>query len=133
MTVRIVCDSSAVIAALLDSGDDGQWASATLGGADLHAPTLLPFECTNVIRRLELAGTITSDLAAQVHADLLDLAINYWPYDVLAQRIWGLRQNLSSYDAAYVALAEELDATVVTLNRRMQRAPGLRCAVETPT
>ena len=132
MTARTVCDSSAIIAALLESGDDGQWASAALAGAELHAPTLLPFECTNVIRRHELAGTIGRDQAVQAHADVLDLAVNYWPYDVLAQRIWDLRENLSSYEAAYIALAEELDATVVTLDRRMKRAPGLRCEVVCP-
>lgn len=131
MTTRIVCDASTVVAALLDSGDDGQWATAQIAGGDLYAPSLLPFECANVIRRQELAGTISSDQAAQTHADLLDLAINYWPYDALAQRIWELRANLSSYDAAYIALAEALDAAVVTLDRRMQRAPGLRCEVTT--
>jgi predicted nucleic acid-binding protein len=131
MTARIVCDSSAIIAALLDSGDDGQWATAKIAGADLYAPTLLPFECTNVIRRQELAGMISPDQAAQAHTDLLDLAINYWPYAVLAQRIWELRENLSSYGASYIALAEELDATAVTLDRRMQRAPGLRCEITT--
>jgi predicted nucleic acid-binding protein len=129
MTSRIVCDASTIVAALLDSGRDGQWASGHIAGAQLFAPTLLPFECTNVMRRLELDGTVSGDQAVQAVADLLDLSIEYWPYDALAERIWELRQNLSSYDAAYIALAEELDATVVTLDRRMQHAPGLTCEV----
>lgn len=129
MTARVVCDASAVVAALVDLGDDGQWATVKLMDADLYAPALMPFECANVLRRHELARTISADQAAQAHADLLDLAIEFWSYELLAQRIWELRHNLSSYDAAYVALAEELDATVVTLDRRVQRAPGVRCEV----
>jgi predicted nucleic acid-binding protein len=132
MTTRVVCDASVVVAALLDSGDDGRWAAAKIAGPDLHAPTPLPFECANVMRRHELAGTISADQAAQAHADLLDLPIEFWPYELLAQRIWELRQNLSSYDAAYVALAEALDADLVTLDRRIQGAPWLGCAIVCP-
>jgi predicted nucleic acid-binding protein len=121
---RVVCDASAVLAALLDSGSDGQWATARLAEADLFAPNLLPSECANVIRRAELGGAVSADQAAQPHADLLDLAIDLWPYDVLAPRAWELRANLSSYDAAYVALAEVLAIPLVTLDRRILRAPG---------
>ncbi|WP_205844132.1 type II toxin-antitoxin system VapC family toxin [Mycolicibacterium sp. GF69] len=132
MKLRVVCDASTILAALLDSGDDGRWAAAKISEGDLYAPTLLPFECANVMRRQELAGRISTDEAGQAHTDLLDLAIDYWPYDLLADRIWELRQNLSSYDAAYVALAETLDATVVTLDRRIGGAPRLRCEIDTP-
>lgn len=72
------------------------------------------------------------DQAAQAHADLLDLSIEMWPYEPLAQRAWELRGNLSIYDAAYVALAELLDVTLVTLDRRMASAPGPRCVMATP-
>jgi predicted nucleic acid-binding protein len=129
MTSRVVCDASVIVAALLDSGNDGRWATGHLVDAGLYAPTLLPFECANVIRRQERARTISPDQAAQAHTDLLDLPVNYWPYDALAQRMWQLRDNLTSYDAAYVALAEEIDATLVTLDRRLPRTPGLRCEV----
>jgi len=129
---RIVCDASAVLAVLLDSGRDGQWATARLADADLFAPTLLPYECSNVIRRAELSGAISADQAAQAHADLLDLAVDLWPYDVLATRAWELRANLSSYDAAYVALAEILGIPLVTLDQRILRAPGITCSVSIP-
>jgi predicted nucleic acid-binding protein len=129
---RVVCDASAVLAALLDSGSDGQWATARLAEADLFAPTLLPFECANVIRRAELSGAVPADQAAQAHADLLDLPIDLWPYDILATRAWELRANLSSYDAAYVALAEVLAIPLVTLDRRILRAPGIACSVSVP-
>lgn len=132
MRPRVVCDASVVVAVLLDSGPDGRWATDALTGADLAAPNLLPFEAANIIRRHELAALITADQAAQAHADLLDLAIEQWPYDLLAPRAWELRKNLTSYDASYVALAELLGHALVTLDRRIGRAPGLRCVVATP-
>jgi predicted nucleic acid-binding protein len=132
MTDRVVCDASAIVAALLDSGPDGQWAVTRLTGVDLHAPTLVHYECANVIRRLELKGTVGADQAALAYTDLLDLNITLWPYDVLGGRIWQLRQNLASYDAAYVALAETLSATLVTLDRRIARSPVVECTVTCP-
>ncbi|OBI80874.1 type II toxin-antitoxin system VapC family toxin [Mycobacterium sp. 1245805.9] len=132
MTARVVCDASAVVAVLLDSGGDGQWATGRLADAQLFAPTLLPYECANVIRRAERGGAIGADQAAQAHADLLDLAIELWPYDLLATRAWQLRANLSSYDAAYIALAETISAPLVTLDRRILRAPGITCPVLVP-
>ena len=127
-----MCDASALVALLLDSGPDGRWAADALSGADIGAPALLGFECANILRRHELAGRVSSDQAAQAHADMLDLAIEHWPYELLAARIWELRGNLSSYDAGYVALAELTAATLVTLDRRIGRAPGLRCTIATP-
>ncbi len=130
--MRIICDGSALVALLLDGGPDGRWAAAALGGADLLAPSLVEFEAANVIRRHELAGLVTADQAAQAHADLLDLTIERWPYELLAGRAWQLRHNLSVYDAAYVALAERADATLVTLDKRIAGAPDVRCDIVTP-
>lgn len=81
----------------------------------------------------ELASLVSADQAAQAHTDLLDLAIELWPYDLLARRAWDLRANLSIYDAAYVALAEHTDTTLVTLDERIAGAPDTRCVVATPT
>lgn len=133
MTRRVVCDASAVVAALLDAGPDGRWAAERLSGAELFAPSLLPYECANIMRRHELAAAISADQAAQAHADLVDLAATLWPYELLSTRVWQLRHNLSSYDAAYVALAEAITADLVTLDRRISRAPGLQCTVVCPT
>lgn len=132
MKGRVVCDASAVVALLLDSGPDGRWAAGQLTGAALMAPTLMGFEAANVIRRHELAEQVSPDQAAQAHADLRELAIELWPYELLAERAWELRHNLSIYDASYVALAELVDAVLVTLDGRLAEAPGPRCRVATP-
>lgn len=132
MTTRVVCDASALVAALLDGGPDGRWATAAIREAALLAPGLASFEAANIIRRQELAGLVSSDQAAQAHADLLDLTIEQWPYELLAARAWQLRANLSVYDASYVALAELADATLVTLDRRIAGAPDVRCRILTP-
>jgi len=129
---RVVTDASALVALLLDDGPGGRWVAERLGGAELAAPSLSRFEAANVIRRHELAGAVSPDQAAQAHADLLDLEIEEWPYTLLAGRSWELRTTLTAYDASYVALAELLDATLVTLDRGIRDAPGVRCAVDTP-
>ena len=132
MSTRVVCDASALTALLIDGGADGQWVTAAVDGADLAAPSLVGFETANIIRRHELAGLISPDQAAQAHADLLDLAIEHWPHELLATRAWQLRLNLSIYDASYVALAELLGSTLVTLDRRIGNAPGPQRAIATP-
>jgi len=132
VSIRVVCDASALTALLIDGGLDGTWATEAFSGADLAAPSLVDFETANILRRQQLAGLISPDQAAQAHTDLLDLAIEYWPYELLAIRAWQLRMSLSIYDASYVALAELLGVTLVTLDRRIGRAPGPRCAIATP-
>ena len=127
-----MCGASALVALLLDGGPDGRWATEALTGADLAAPSLVEFESANIIRRHELAGLVSGDQAAQAHADLLDLAIELWPYEILAPRAWELRRNLSVYDAGDVALAELIQTPLVTLDQRVGGAPGLRCTVLTP-
>jgi predicted nucleic acid-binding protein len=132
VTVGIVCDASALVALLLDGGSGGEWATDQVRGATVSAPAIARFETANAIRRLELAGRVSADQAAQAHADMLDLAIEAWPYELVAERVWELRANLSCYDASYVALAELLGARLATLDERIVRAPGVRCAVVSP-
>lgn len=132
MTVDAVCDASALVALLLDDGPDGRWAVGQLSGTRLLAPQLVMFEVSNIIRRQELAGVVSADQAVQAHSDLLDLSIEQWPYELLGSRVWELRSNLSGYDASYVAVAELANAPLITLDRRIGRAPGLRCEVKVP-
>lgn len=127
----IVVDASAVVAALVDTGPDGHWAESLLT-ADLAAPHLLPVEVANVMRRAVKAEEVTDDVASLAHADLLDLRVQLYPYDLVASRIWELRRNLSSYDAWYVAVAELLDAPLATLDQRLVASPGPRCGFLSP-
>lgn len=127
-----VCDASALVALLLDSGKDGAWAADTCRGAALAGPALVRFEAANIVRRSESARLISADQAAQAHADLLALPITEWPYELLADRAWQLRHNLTVYDGAYVALAELLSVPLATLDRRLAKAPGPRCTILTP-
>ena len=132
MSRRVVCDPSAIVALLLDSGPDGRWVTSELIDAELLAPSLITFEAANIMRRHELASLVSADQAAQAHVDLLDLTIEQWPYELLAKRAWELRHNLSIYDGSYVALAELTNTALNTLDKRIAGAPGLRCTVVTP-
>jgi predicted nucleic acid-binding protein len=129
----VTCDSSILVAMLVDGGPSGQWATEVLEGAgDLLAPHLVLFEAANTLRRHRLANLITADQAAQAHVDLLDLPLELWPYELLASRSWQLRENLTIYDGAYVALAEMTSTPLATLDQRIARAPGLRCPMVVP-
>jgi predicted nucleic acid-binding protein len=129
---KLVCDASALVALLLDSGPDGDWAAGAMAGAELAAPALVDWEAANIMRRQELAGLVSSDQTSQAHLDLLDLAVERWPYELLAKHTWQLRANLTVYDASYVALAELLNTSLITLDGNISRAPGITCAVLTP-
>lgn len=122
-----VVDASVVIAALVDDGPAGSWALTTLREGELLAPQHLPVEAANALRRGELAARLTRDVATLAYEELLRMPIDLMPYPPIAHRVWELRGSVSSYDAAYVALAERLDADLVTLDRRLMRAPGPGC------
>ena len=125
----VVLDASAAVALLADAGPAGQWVVDAIGGENLFAPDLMPFEVSNILRRHVLAGALDASAAALAHTDLLALPVDLYPYAALGDRVWQLRANLTSYDASYVALAELLGATLVTLDARLARAPGPRCAI----
>jgi predicted nucleic acid-binding protein len=124
---RVVVDASAIVAMLADSGAAGTWVAATIRGRGLHAPELMPFEVSNILRRQPLAGVLDPTAAALAHRDLVDLPVDSYPYAALSDRVWELRDNVTAYDASYVALAELLSAPLVTLDARLARAPGARC------
>lgn len=128
-----VADASALVALLADAGDLGEWARGTLAAHDIAAPHLALFETANVLRRHARRGLLSEDQAALAHTELVTLPIELWPYEQVARRAWQLRANASVYDAAYLALAELLDAPLVTLDRGLTRVPGTRCDVLTPS
>lgn len=131
---RLVVDASVLVAALIDTGPDGEFAEALLADAPgaVAAPELMLAESANILRRAEHDGRLEAEEAAAAYADLLAFDFVSFPYAPFAERIWELRHNLSTYDAWYVALAEELGAPLATLDRRMTRAPGLRCPFLVP-
>lgn len=130
--MTVVVDASAVVTALVDDGPEGRWAASVLGSEPLAAPHLMPVEAANILRRAARAGDVSEDVASLAHRDLVDLRVELFPYEPLAGRVWELRGTLTAYDAWYVALAEEIDAPVVTLDLRLARAAGPRCAFLTP-
>jgi predicted nucleic acid-binding protein len=124
-----VVDASSIVAALIDDGPTGRWWEARLSEADLAAPVLMPFEVANVIRRHELRGDLPASDAANALHDLRRLHTMLVPFDVVADRVWALRENLTVHDAPYAAVAETLDAKLVMLDARLATSPGLRCDV----
>ena len=121
----IVLDASAAIEWLLQTSTGQRVEQQIFSHSEsLHAPHLLDVEIIQVLRRLVRERVVSVPRADQAITDLLDLRINRYPHFVLLPRIWQLRHNLSAYDAAYVALAEELDAILLTSDARLASASG---------
>lgn len=127
----IVLDASAAIEFLLDT-PLGERVGERLSrdGETLHAPHLLDVEVLQVIRRLRAADRLGEHRAAQVLGDLSELALVLYPHRDLLERAWALRETVTAYEAMYLALAEALDAAVVTCDSRLARAHGHRARVE---
>lgn len=113
----IVADASVVVDLLLARGEAAALAELLLGDEPVVAPHLLDLEVAQVLRRWNRRGELDDERAHQALADLLDLPIARQPHDLLLDRVWSLRHNLTAYDAAYLALAELVDARLVTLDR----------------
>ena len=130
--MTVVVDASLVVAALVDSGDEGRWAESVLAEGSTTSPELVLPEATNILRRLERAGRISRLEATSSHRDLLRLDATLFPFAPFAERVWALRGNLTSYDAWYVALAEALGCPFATLDRKLGRASGSKCEIILP-
>lgn len=129
----IVVDASVLAPALGDDGAAGTVARARLVGETLAAPELIDLEVSSVLRGRVLAGKLDAVAAEVALGDLVALPIRLTSHRALITRCWQLRHNLTSYDAAYVALAEILDVPLVTADANLQAVPGIRCVVETLT
>jgi predicted nucleic acid-binding protein len=130
--MTLVVDASLVVAALVDGGPMGRWAENMLLSDRLAAPHLMPVEAANILRRASAHEEMSGDAASLAHADLLDLRVDLFPYGPVAARVWELRENLTTYDAWYVAVAEMLGGSVGTLDERLARSPGPRCGFILP-
>ena len=126
----IVVDASVVVPALSRRDDVGTRARARLTDEPAWAPELIGLEVAAGLRRLTRAGRLHPVRAALMLRDLVDLPLTLVPHRPLIARAWELRDNLSMYDGAYVALAELIDTTLVTNDGRLASAPGVRCPVE---
>ena len=123
----LVVDASACVSFLLGD-DDADWVRERFRGESvLHAPALIDFEVASALRSLNDRRRFAA--AAE---DLRAMRLQRYPGEPLLPRMWELRGHLTAYDAAYVALAEALDAPLVTLDRRLARAGGHAAAIEVP-
>jgi predicted nucleic acid-binding protein len=126
----LVTDASLVVDYLLDDGPRGVWSAERIASAtSLHAPHLLDFEVASAARNGVLRGDVSAARARNAIADLADLNVRRYPSTRLLERIWGLRETLTPYDAAYVALAEALDLPLATTDRGLARARGHRAEI----
>lgn len=131
--MTLVVDASTVVAALTVTGPAGDWAERQLATSrDLVAPQHLHLEVANVLRRAELAGQLDSTAASLAFADLCRLPVRSIPFHALEGRIWALRANLTTYDAAYVAAAEAFGIPLATLDMKLVNSPGPTCAFRHP-
>src|SRR5579883_1064307 len=121
----IVVDASAFVETLLQTP-----AAKTVSGRlftsrqSLHAPHLIDVEVAQTIRRLAANGEIEAERGRAALVDLAEFPLTRYQHNFLLPRIWALRNNVTAYDAAYVALAEALDAPLLTRDRRLAAAPG---------
>jgi predicted nucleic acid-binding protein len=128
----IVLDASAAVDLLLQIQPNATIVGARLdhAGESLHTPAIFDAEVLQALRRYSLRNLLSPSRARQALDDLNNLRITRYPYVPLLGRMWELRKNLSAFDAAYIALAETLDAPLVTTDARLARTPRHRAKVE---
>lgn len=126
----IVVDASAVLEVLLRTEAAEVVEARLFGGEALHAPHLLDLEVAQVLRRYERAGELTARRGEEALEDLTAFRIERYPHHLFLPRIWALRTNATAYDACYLALAEALNAPLVTRDRRLGGVTGHGARVE---
>jgi predicted nucleic acid-binding protein len=129
----LVVDASVLFEVVADTADSELLRGRLAHDPDHAAPHLIDAEVLSVIQTQHRRGALDPTAATQAIDDLRSWPGERWSHRPLLGRAWDLRANLRGYDALYVALAEALDATLLTLDERLARAPGLRCAVEVPS
>jgi predicted nucleic acid-binding protein len=126
----IVLDASAVLELLLNTEGGEQVRDRIIDpNESLHSPHLLAVEVAQVLRRYESTRSIGADVAVSALEDLAALDIARYAHEPLLSRVWELRDNVTAYDAIYLALAEVLEAPLLTFDRRLAAAPGHEASV----
>lgn len=127
----IVVDASALLEALLHTPLAAAVAERLFDPTQtVNAPYLLDVEVAQVVRRYTLSRQINAERGLAALADLLNLPLHRHPHEFLLPRVWELRDNLTAYDAVYIALAEVLDAPLLTHDRRLAAAAGHRARID---
>ena len=127
----IVVDASALLEFLLQTPLGGRVEARLFRDEDeLHAPHLVDVELVQGLRRLVRTGDVSSARAVEAIADLIDLDLHRHAHVDLLSRAWRLRDNITAYDAMYVALAEAIEATIITCDKPLATAPGHRARIE---
>jgi len=127
----IVVDASALLEFLLQTSLGARVEARLFRDEDeFHAPHLVDVEVVQGLRRLVRSGEVSSGRADEAIADLTDLDLHRHAHLDLLGRAWKLRENISSYDAMYVALAEAIEATMVTCDGPLGKVPGHRARIE---
>jgi len=127
----IVVDASALLEFLLQTPLGSRVEARLFRDRDeLHSPHLADVEVTQGLRRLVRTGEVSPGRAAEAIADLADLDLHRHPHLDLLTRVWTLRDNVTAYDAMYIALAEALDASIVTCDAPLAKLPGHRTQIE---
>lgn len=126
----IVVDASAVVDLVCDARGAAKLRERLLANGNAHAPHLLDIEVAGALRRLAARSEISADRAADALLDAVELPILRYPHRTLIERAWELRAHLTIADGVYVALAELLDAPLVTSDERLARAGGHGATIE---
>ena len=126
----LVLDSSAALGAIAARDPAPGLVERLADDGDLHSPHLIDTEVLHALRRMLRRGKISTDRAHDARTDFADLALVRYPHEPLSERVWELRENLTAYDATFVALAEALDVPLVTCDARLAAAPGHRARIE---
>jgi predicted nucleic acid-binding protein len=127
----IVLDASLLAAALGDDSEAGaRFREPLWESPKIFAPELIDLEIASYVRRAVRRGVMTPERAMRMLVDLAQMPFKRVSHVSFLSRIWELRDNLSPYDASYVAIAEIMEATLITADARLARAPGIRCEVQ---
>lgn len=126
----LVVDTSAVLELLASERTDVALLERVSRDGDLHAPHLIDIEFAHALRGLLGRRELSLDRANEARRDFADLTITRYPHHPLADRIWALRSNLTAYDAAFIALAEELASPLITCDGKLRRIPRSTASVE---